>query len=108
MKGRVFKAKRGHYIKRDELESSLEEIFGKYEKKGNEYFIENYKAFKKMEVELIENKNKKNKLRVYTEASMDKADEALETKKDLNEFLKEVTGYTAKERMKRMKNDVES
>ncbi|PTD94322.1 hypothetical protein C9439_03235 [archaeon SCG-AAA382B04] len=107
MKGRVFSAKRGNYIEREKIEDSLEDVFGEYQKDGDIYTIKNYKAFEEMKVELIENKNKKNKMRVNTTASMEKADMALETKKDLNEFLEEVTGYTAKERRKRMKNEVE-
>ncbi len=107
MKGRKFKAKRGHYIKIDDVEKALKEIFGEYERKENCFLIKNYKAFKEMEVEVIKNKNKKNRMRVYTKADMDKANKALETKKDLNKFLKKITGYTAKERVSRMKDEVE-
>lgn len=107
MKGRIFNAKRGHYIEKEKLEKSLNKFFGEFKEQDDMYLVKNYKAFDKMEVELIENKNKKNKLRINTEASMKKADQALETKSDLNDFLEEVTGYTAKERRKKMKNSVE-
>lgn len=107
MKGRIFKAKRGHYIKEKKVKSALRNIFGEFEEKNDYYLIEKYKAFDEMEIEIIKNKNKKNKLRVYSDASMERANKVPETKKDLNKFLEKTTGYTAKERRDKMKKKVE-
>ncbi|OKY78883.1 MAG: hypothetical protein BTN85_1387 [Candidatus Methanohalarchaeum thermophilum] len=107
MKGRKFKAKRGHYIKKDEVEEAIKDIFEEYEKNDNLFKVRNYLSFELLEIEVLEHKNKKNRLRVYTEADLSKSDKALDSKRDLNKFLKKITGYTAKERMKRMKKEVE-
>ncbi|OUJ19223.1 hypothetical protein AMET1_0876 [Methanonatronarchaeum thermophilum] len=103
MDGKIFEAKRGHYIKKDKVEDGLEEIFGEYTKENDIYVVSDYKAFKTVEIEVLENKNKKNKLRVDTDSDMDKASQALDSKRDLDNFLELVTGYTPKERMKKAK-----
>ncbi|WGI17551.1 DUF5611 family protein [Methanonatronarchaeum sp. AMET-Sl] len=103
MDGRIFEAKRGHYIKREKVEDKINSFFGDYRKEDGVYLIDDFMAFKLMEIEVLENKNKKNRLRVNTESDMDKADQALESKRKLDNFLEEVTGYTPKERMKKAK-----
>lgn len=103
--GRVFEAKRGHYIKKDKVESAIDEVFGDYEEVGDgRYLVDGYMAFKSVEIEVLVNKNKKNRLMVNTESDMDKAELALDSKRDLDSFLEIVTGYTPKERMKKAKD----
>jgi len=107
MKGRRFSAKRGHYIKKDKVEEALNDKFGSYTVEDGTYIVKDFLAFKRIEVQIIDNGNRKNELTLSTESDMEKADKAIESKRALNEFLYEVTGYTAKERMKKMKDKVE-
>ncbi len=97
---RKYDIKRGHYknIEGDGLPNIIEEVFGSVKKEG-EYLVSSYGAIKSLRVGL------EGKKYLLVETEMDsKADEsvAAETIKRYNEFLFRATGYTAKERRKKL------
>lgn len=104
--GRTFSAKRGHYIEKDVVEDALEAVFGDYSQENSTYVVEDFEAFKRVEVKIVEHSGRKNELTVDTEADLDRADRAVQAKRALNEFLEEVTGYTPEGRKKAMEREV--
>lgn len=103
---RVFGAKRGHYINEETVEEGLEEVFGDFSREGSVYVVNDFEAFKRIEVEIVEHPSRKNELRVDTEADMDKADRVPQAKSALNDFLEEATGYGPEGRKKAMEREV--
>lgn len=98
---REYKFKRGFKPTEERLEEMMELYFDEYKKDGNVYFAK----FGAIEAKLwLENK----KLYVETETRKDVSDEvAAQTIKIYNMFLEDLTGYTAKQRQKMMKKEVE-
>lgn len=105
--GRTFGAKRGHYIDGESVERGLDEVFGDFSKDGDTYLVEDFEAFSRIEVSIVQNEGQKDELQVETEADMGRADRAVPAKKALNRFLKIVTGYSPEGRKEKMKRDVE-
>ncbi len=93
---RTYEFKRGHRKTLDEIEYIMREIFGYAERKG-EKIISRYKGLKRIVV-WLEGKM----LAVETESRQVKDKDAMDTIKAWNDFLFRVTGYTAKERKKKL------
>lgn len=104
---RTFSAKRGHYIEEETIKEALEEVFGDYSTEGDGYVVEDFEAFKRVEVSVIDRGSRKDDLSVDTEADMERADRAVQAKRALNDFLERVTGYTPEERKDKMKREAE-
>ncbi len=114
---RYYKLKRGEKLDNrvPDMEEKIEEYFGyvngKEEKEGMDmWVVEDFAAFNRVLIGKEKRNNRKDRLAVHfeekppTEVSQDGALEAIETK---NEFLEDVTGRTAEDRKKSMKNQVE-
>ncbi|WP_457549162.1 DUF5611 family protein [Archaeoglobus sp.] len=100
---REYRFKRGYKPIEDRLEELIKKHFGEFEKDGNVYVVR-YGAMEELRL-WIENK----KLYVETKTNPNVSDDvAIRTIKVYNKFLEELTGYTAKERAKMMKKEVES
>lgn len=98
---REYKFKRGFRPRNERLEEMMEKHFGGFEVDGGVYVATFGAAKAKM---WIEDKV----LKVDTETDPKASNEvAAETIKTYNKFLEELTGYTAKQRQKMMKKDVE-
>lgn len=96
----TFDIKRGHYknLESEGLEKIMTEIFGEVEREG-EKFKANYGAMKPITVWL---KGKKELcMDIVTEKDVSE-DTAIKTIKAKNEFLLKATGFSAKERSKRL------
>jgi hypothetical protein len=98
---RQSKFKRGYKPTNDRLEEMMEVHFDEYRKDGDIY----YAKFGAAEAKLwIENK----KLYVETKTNTNvPGDVAAMTVRTYNIFLEDLTGYTAKQRQKMMKKEVE-
>ncbi|MCK4614296.1 MAG: DUF5611 family protein [Thermoplasmata archaeon] len=98
---RDYDIKRGHFKNIEgKIETIAEEVFGEFEKTG-EKIITSFGALKKLEFWL----EGKTKLWVDTEMEKDVDDStAMETHKRYNGLLLRLTGYTAKQRAKRVKD----
>ncbi len=93
---RLYDFKRGHKKNIDEIEKIMGEIFGTVERRGEKLYS-SYKGLAHIEVWL-----EKNKLAAITEPRDVSDQDALDTLKKWNDFLYRVTGYTAKERKKKL------
>lgn len=99
---REYKFKRGYEASEERLEEFIKKFFESYRKEGNIYIV-SFKAIKVMKL-WIEDK----KLYVETETDPNVPDDiAIQTIKTYNKFLEELTGYTAKERARMMKKELE-
>ncbi|MEA1945319.1 MAG: DUF5611 family protein [Euryarchaeota archaeon] len=93
--------KRGHKLDNERIAELLNEYFPCDVVLEDNKFIISYKSLKRMEVWMDEKK-----LCVDTESNMDAdPDDVSDTNKRFRKFLVAVTGYTAKERVKRMKKE---
>jgi len=100
---REYKFKRGYKADESRLEELIKKYFGDYKKEGKVYVVK-FGAMEELRV-WIENE----KLYAETKTNPKVPDEvAIQTIKTYNKFLEELTGYTAKERAKMMKKEVES
>jgi hypothetical protein len=100
---REYKFKRGYKADESRLEELIRKYFGDYRKEGKVYIVK-FGAMEELRV-WIENK----KLYAETKTNPKVPNEvAVQTIKTYNKFLEELTGYTAKERAKMMKKEVES
>ncbi len=98
---REYKFKRGFKPHNERLEEMMEKHFGGFEVDGEVYMAKFGAATAKM---WIEDKL----LKVETETDVNApSDVAAQTVKVYNKFLKELTGYTAKQRQKMMKKAAE-
>ncbi len=100
---REYRFKRGYKPDEDRLKKLIKKYFGEFEKDGNVYVVR-YGAMEELRL-WIENK------KLYAETKTNPnvpEDVAVQTIKTYNRFLEELTGYTAKERAKMMKKEVES
>ncbi len=93
---RLYDFKRGHGKSLDEIESIMKEVFGDVSREGDK-LVASYKGLSRVDV-WIENK----KLAVETQTREVGPEDSMDTLKKWNEFLFRVTGYTAKERKKKM------
>ncbi len=93
---RLYDFKRGHRKGMDEIRGIMEEIFHDV-REENGKLVASYKGLERIEV-WLEGK----KLAAETRNREVSDEEALDTLKTWNEFLFRVTGYTAKERKKKM------
>ncbi len=93
---RLYDFKRGHKKTLDEIENIMRELFGDV-RKENEHLLASFGALEKIEV-WIEN----GKMAAETESKKVDSSLAQETLRKWNDFLFRVTGYTAKERKKKM------
>ena len=97
----TFDIKRGHFknLENNGLENIMREILGDVHKDGDR-FIANYGAMKPITVWL----QSKKELYIDIVTDKDVSDEvALQTIRAKNEFLKMATGFSSKERSKRLK-----
>ncbi len=100
---REYRFKRGYKASEDRLEELIVKYFGDFKKDGKVYVVR-FGAMEELRL-WIENK------RLYAETKTNPNvpnDLAVKTIKAYNKFLEELTGYTAKERAKMMKKEVES
>jgi len=99
---REYKFKRGFKPSVERLEDLLKKHFGDFDVDGGVYKVK-FGAIKEMKLWI---ENKKLCVESKTDPSVSN-DVAVQTLKTYNRFLEELTGYTAKERAKIMKKDVE-
>lgn len=99
---REYRFKRGFKPTPERLEEMLKKHFGGFDADGEFYVVKNFGAIEELRLKL-ENK------RLYAESKTKLTDDetAKETIKTYNKFLEELTGYTAKERQKLMKKEME-
>lgn len=99
---RIYKFKRGFKPTTERLEEMIKKHFGDYSKDGDVYIVK-FGAIEELRL-WIENK----KLLAESKTNPNVTDDvAMMTIKTYNKFLEELTGYTAKERQKLMKKEVE-
>ncbi len=91
---RLYDFKRGHKKDLGKIAEIMEEIFGEVKREG-EHLVASFGTLEKIEVWL-----EGGKMAATTTARRE--GDAQETLKRWNEFLYRVTGYTAKERKKKM------
>jgi hypothetical protein len=99
---REYRFKRGYKPTNERLEELIKKYFGDFEKDGDVYVVR-FGAIKELRL-WIENK------KLYAESKTDpnvSEDIAVQTIKTYNKFLEELTGYSAKERAKMLKKEVE-
>ena len=93
---RLYDFKRGHKKSLEEIGEIMKEMFGEvHEENGR--LVSSYKGLERIEV-WLEGK----KLAAETKSKKVSGEDAMDTLKTWNEFLFRVTGYTAKERKKKM------
>lgn len=100
---RDYKFKRGYKASKERLEEMLEKHFGSFEVEGEFYIVRNFGGIEEMKLKLSDKK-----LLVETKTRVVDDETALKTIKTYNRFLEELTGYTAKERQKMLRKEVES
>lgn len=100
---REYKFKRGFQPTQERLEEMLRKHFGSFEKIGDFFIVRNFGAIEELRTKLNEKV-----LLVETKTRLVDDETALKTIKTYNRFLEELTGYTAKERQKMLRKEVES
>ncbi len=99
---RAYPFKRGYKPTEERLIEMIEKHFGEYVKEG-EYYIVSFGAIEELRMKL-EGK----KLLAETKTNPKAPEEiAVETIKKYNKFLQDLTGYSAKERQKLLKKEIE-
>ncbi len=93
---RLYEFKRGHKKTIDDVEKIMREVFGEVRREG-ERLISSYKGLERIEIWFH-----KGKMAAETASKKVSNEDAMDTLKKWNEFLYRVTGYTAKERKKKM------
>ena len=93
---RLYDFKRGHKKTLDDIAGIMRDIFGEV-RKENGHLLSSFGALERIEV-WIEN----GKMAAETESKKVEGSLAQETLRKWNDFLFKVTGYTAKERKKKM------
>jgi len=99
---RAYPFKRGYRPTVERLEEMIIKHFGEFRKEG-EYYIVSFGAVEELKMKLD---GKKLMAETKTNPKAP-SDLAMETIKKYNRFLHELTGYSAKERQKLMKKEVE-
>ncbi len=100
---REYKFKRGFQATQERLEEMLKKHFGSFEKDGEFFVVKEFGGIQELRAK-IDGKV----LLVETKTRLVDNDTALKTIKAYNRFLEELTGYTAKERQKMLRKEVES
>jgi len=92
--------KRGKFkdIDGDGLPNKMKEIFGNHERDG-EWHVSRYGALDPIKIKILSNKELA--MEITTKKIPD--DQVLDTVRKRNEFLEYATGFTSKERLKRLK-----
>ncbi|OYT33794.1 hypothetical protein B6U96_14630 [Archaeoglobales archaeon ex4484_92] len=100
---REYKFKRGFKPNTERLEHLIKKHFGNFFREGEFYIVRNFGGIEELRMK-IHNK------RLFVKSKTKKVDNdtALMTLKTYNRFLEELTGYSAKERQKMLKKEVES
>ena len=93
---RLYNFKRGHRKAMEEIKEIMKELFGEV-REENEHLVSTYLGLERIEVWFQEKK-----LAVETTSRRVSSEDAQKTLKAWNDFLFRVTGYTAKERKKKM------
>jgi hypothetical protein len=99
---RGYRFKRGFKASPERLEEQIKKHFGEFEKEGDTYIVR-YGAIRELRLWIKEKK-------LYAESKTDPKvdpDVASSTLKTYNRFLEELTGYTAKERQKMLKKEID-
>jgi len=91
---RLYDFKRGHRKSLEEIAGIMEELFGGVKREG-EHLVASFGTLERIEVWLEGSK-------MAATTSARREGDAQKTLKRWNEFLYRVTGYTAKERKKKM------
>jgi len=98
-----YRLKRGFKPDIERVREVLEEVFPTEVHEEGEMLVISYGALKKVEIKIVEKK-----LSVITEANPQASEEMmLETNRRFRDFLLKATGYTAKQRIKQAKKDVQ-
>lgn len=100
---REYKFKRGYQATQERLEEMLRKHFECFERDGDFCVVRNFGAIEELRAK-IDGKV----LLVETKTRFVDDETALRTIKAYNRFLEELTGYTAKERQKMLRKEVES
>lgn len=100
---REYKFKKGFEAKKERLEEILRKYFRDFIFDGEFYVVRNFGVLEEMKVK-IENK----KLFVETKTRILDDETSLKTLKIYNKFLEELTGYSARDRIKMLMKDFES
>lgn len=92
--------KRGNYEKvaDDNLFKLMQEVFGNCEKDG-EWHLSNYGAMKPIKVKILS----KSEMAIEITTVQIPEDQVVDTMKKRNLFLETATGFTSKQRLKRLK-----
>ncbi len=99
---REYKFKRGFEPSTERLERLIKKYFGSFEKEGDTYLVR-FGAIKELRLSIRDKK-----LYAESKTNPNVPDEiAVKTIKTYNMFIEELTGYSAKERAKMMKKEVE-
>ncbi len=99
---REYKFKRGFKATNERLEEMLRKYFGNFEVDGDSYVVRNFGALEELRTKLSNGK-----LIVSSKSKPVDNELAYQTIKTYNKFLEELTGYTAKERQKLLRKEVE-
>lgn len=92
--------KRGKFndIEGEKLPTKMKEIFGNCETEGD-WFVSHFGAMDPIKIRIISKKELEFEINTVTVPE----DQIIETMRKRNEFLQFATGFTAKERLKRLK-----
>ncbi|MEM1579329.1 MAG: DUF5611 family protein [Archaeoglobaceae archaeon] len=99
---REYKFKRGYEVSERRLAEELQKHFGSFEKEGDFYVVRNFYGIEELKAK-IEGKL----LLVETKTKIVDDEIAVKTLRAYNEFIESLTGYSAKERQKMLRKEVE-
>lgn len=99
---REYKFKRGYEISEKRLGEELQKHFGSFEKEGDFYIVKNFYGIEELKAK-IEGKL----LLIETKTRLVDDETALKTLRVYNKFIESLTGYSAKERQKMLRKEVE-
>ncbi len=99
---REYQFKRGFKPNEERLEEAIKKYFGDFRREGDTYIV-SYGAIEELKLKI---QSKKLIVESKTNPAVSN-DVATDTLKTYNRFLEELTGYTARERQKRLKKSIE-
>lgn len=100
---REYKIKKGYEASNSRLEELLKKYFGNFIFENGYYLVRNFGGIEELKARI-----EKKALFVETKTKLVDNETSLKTLKAYNGFLEEFTGYTATERQKMLKKEVES
>ncbi|MET1125097.1 MAG: DUF5611 family protein [Archaeoglobaceae archaeon] len=100
---REYRFKRGYKATRERLEELVRKHFGSFDVEDDFYVVRDFGA-----IEVLKMKLDGNRLLVESKTKLTDDETAVKTIKTYNKFLEELTGYTAKERSKMLRKEVEN